>query len=193
MKIRWLNLENFWGTWCRWQNRRPLWLLIGFCGLGLELFSWAFFQSFLGLKPCELCVYIRFSMLVIFLGGIVGALNPRFFINKLIGYGLLFWGIIQGLKWDISLAIENIKARDPDNISLCSQTVVNFPLGLPLDRWFPAHFFPQEICGKDSGWSFLGLDMAQWLFFVYGAFLAISFLMVFAYLLSFFKKAPPLQ
>ncbi len=68
--------DDFWGAWGRWQDRRPLWLMGGGIALFLEIFSWAFFQTFLGLLPCELCVYIRFSMLGIFAGAMVGALRP---------------------------------------------------------------------------------------------------------------------
>ncbi len=46
-----------------------------------------------------------------------------------------------------------------------------FPFGLPLDQWLPLHFSPLALCGDNSNlWIFLGLNMSEWLFFVYGVF-----------------------
>ncbi len=171
--------DDFWGAWGRWQDRRPLWLMGGGIALFLEIFSWAFFQTFLGLLPCELCVYIRFSMLGIFAGAMIGALRPSYLFFKLGGYALAWWWVVQGLIWNIRLEIENIRAADPNHFSLCGPTASNFPFGLKLDQWFPAHFRPEAICGEPgNAWSLLGLNMSEWLFFIYGGFIAVLSLMV---------------
>ena len=162
--------NDFWGAWADWQDQRPIWILGGGIALFLEIFSWAFFQNYLGLWPCEMCVYIRFSMVVIFLGAMIGALNPRNTFLKLCGYAVVIWGIVRGVIWDITLEIENIKAQDDSWISLCSPSSASYPFGLPLDVWLPSHFLPLASCGEDSNWALFGLNMAEWLFFVYAAF-----------------------
>lgn len=176
--------DDFWGTWHRWQNQRPLWLLLSGGALFLEIFSWAFFQTFLGLLPCEMCVLIRFSMVGIFMGGLIGALNPRNVWLKILGFGTMLWWVGQGLIWDIKLEIENIRSADPTYFSLCQPSSASFPFGLPLDQWLPAHFLPQTTCGsKENAWSLLGLNMSEWLFFVYGAYIIIIALMLISWFL----------
>lgn len=161
--------KNFWGTLGRWQNLRPLWLFGGLAALGLEVFSVAFFQNFLNLYPCELCVLIRFSMLSIFFGAMIAAINPRVFWLKIIGCLIVVWGIARGIIWDIRLELEIL--RPVGEHSTCAMTALRFPFGLPLDQWFPVHFTPLALCGDESNlWSLFGLNMPEWLFFVYGFF-----------------------
>ena len=161
---------DFWGTWGCWQDRRPIWLLGGGAALFLEIFSWAFFQTYLGLWPCEMCVYIRFSMLVVFLGAMVAAIKPENPVLKLSGYIIVIWGLVRGIIWDITLEMENLRAQDDTWISLCSPSSASYPFGLPLDTWLPSHFLPLAACGEDSNWSLLGLNMAEWLFPIYALF-----------------------
>lgn len=161
---------DFWGTLGRWQDQRPIWLLGGGAALGLEIFSWAYFQNFLNLDPCELCVYIRFSMVVIFVGAAFSAIRPANVFFKAAGYAVVVWGMVRGLSWDLTLAADYIKAAEDPWSVLCSDATARFPLGLPLSEWLPGHFAPVADCGED-GWSLFGWNMAQWLFLVYGAYL----------------------
>ncbi len=163
--------QDFWGTLARWQDQRPLWLLGGSIALFMEIFSWAFFQTYLGLNPCELCVYIRFSMVAIFLGAMIGAVNPANIWFKSLGYLVVVWGIVRGLVWNVRLEMENIRSAVPGYFSPCRPGKAEFPFDLPLQHWFPSHFLPLASCGEDSAWSFLGLTMPEWLFFVYVAFI----------------------
>jgi len=161
---------DFWGTLGRWQDQRPIWLLGGGIALGLEIFSWAYFQNYLKLNPCELCVYIRFSMVVIFVGAAFAAIRPANVFFKLVGYAVVIWGMAKGLAWDMTLAADYIKVAENPWSALCSGAAATYPLGLPLAEWLPGHFAPMADCGED-GWSLFGWNMAQWLYLVYGAFL----------------------
>jgi disulfide bond formation protein DsbB len=151
-------------------GRRPVWLGLGGLALGLEIFSHAYFQNYLELRPCELCVYIRFSMAAVFLGALVVALNPRRAVLQLAGGLIILWALVQGLVWDLRLK-GLYSTASAQAYTLCSPSVARFPLGLPLDRWLPSHFAPAAPCGFD-GWSLLGLNMAEWLLPVYVFFLA---------------------
>ena len=160
---------DFWGTMAELRKRRGIWLLLAGTALVMELFSWGFFQTLLDLKPCELCVYIRFSMLAICVGALVATIRPGSIFFRLAGYALTLWWTVQGFLWSLRLHNENLKAADPDWISACAG-IPSFPFGLPLHKWLPSHFQPLAVCGEDSAWSLLGLTMPEWLFVVYGCF-----------------------
>ncbi|MDR1922486.1 MAG: disulfide bond formation protein B [Candidatus Adiutrix sp.] len=173
---------DFWGTLLRWQSLRPVWFLGGGAALFLEIFSWAFFQRYLGLQPCELCVYIRFSMLAVFCGAMFAAISPRRPLFRLGGYFVTVWAVIQGFIWDLRLEIINLRSLD-DSPGVCAMATADFPFGLPLDRWLPSHFRPLALCGED-GWSLFGLNMAEWLFFIYGLFALGLGLMLLSWLIG---------
>ncbi|MDR2611452.1 MAG: disulfide bond formation protein B [Deltaproteobacteria bacterium] len=161
-------LDDFWGTLKLWQDGRGLWFLGGLSALGLELFSYLYFQRRLGLSPCEYCVLIRSAMLVIFLGGMTGAVLPRSLLFKLPGLALALAGAVVGLRWSVILEGINLAAAmDPDFLPVCRSGRVEFPLGIPLDLWLPGHFSPGGECGLDSAWLFWGFSMTQWLIMIY--------------------------
>jgi disulfide bond formation protein DsbB len=162
---------RFWRSGLFDPGRRPAWLGLGGLALGLEIFSYLYFQNHLKLRPCELCVYIRFSMAAVFFGAMVAAINPRRLLWPAAGGLIILWALIQGLAWDIRLL--DIYSTAP-GYDLCSPAALRFPLGLPLDRWLPSHFSPTAPCGVD-GWRLLGLNMAEWLLPVYAFFLAAFF------------------
>ena len=87
------------GTLNHWQNFRALWLLGGLTALAMELIAYFFFQKFLAMDPCEMCVYIRFSMLVMFAGGMLVAINPRLPWLRLAGYVVVGWAVDKGWEW----------------------------------------------------------------------------------------------
>lgn len=173
--------NDFWGTLAGLQSRRGIWLFFAGTALFMELFSWAFFQTFLGLEPCELCVYIRFSMLAICLGALVAAVLPDSALFRLAGYALTAWWTVQGFLWSKRLDHENFMAADPDWISGCAG-IPSFPFGLPLHEWLPSHFMPLAICGEDSAWTLFGFSMPEWLFLVYGCFALAILLMLVAWI-----------
>ena len=152
-------------------GQRPAWLALGGLALGLEIFSYVYFQNYLKLRPCELCVYIRFSMAAVFLGSMVTTLNPRWPLCQTAGGLIIIWALVQGLIWNLRLEEIYSKAATPGYYALCSPSTLRFSWGLPLDRWLPSHFSPTGLCGVD-GWRLLGLNMAEWLMPVYAFFLA---------------------
>ncbi|MGL4209213.1 MAG: disulfide bond formation protein B [Candidatus Adiutrix sp.] len=181
---------DFWATLARWQNLRLFWFIFAFCALGIEIFSWLFFQKFLGLFPCELCVYIRFSMVVIFLGAMVATINPQKFALKFGGILIVIWGVVRGLIWNTALYFENNINPEEHLMSGCSLTALKFPFNLPLAEWLPSHFMPLALCGQDSKWSWLGFDMSQWLFVIYGLFSVVTLLIIFSWVIIRRGKDP---
>lgn len=134
-----------------WQDRRSLWLLMAFTGFILEQVAYQIFQKWLYMNPCEQCVYIRFSMFCLVIGGIIAAISPKQIVLKLVGYVIGFYGIIMGIGFSVKLnAIHKaVHSDDPFGVQGCS-AVPTFPFNLPLHKWMPDTFLPTGDCGYDN-------------------------------------------
>lgn len=153
------SLLNYWAdfksapinTMASWQDARFLWLLMAGTALGLVLVAHNLFQHYVHMLPCEQCVYIRFAFFCMFFGGFIASINPKQIILKILGYILGFWGIILGIgfSWKLNIIHHAAHGDDPFGVQGCS-TSPNFPLGLPLDKWFPDWFLPTGDCGFDN-------------------------------------------
>ncbi len=129
--------------------------MLALSALGLEL-SALYYQYFLQLEPCVLCVYERCSVAIIFFAGVVGYINPNMLWLRLSGYMLWAGGAVWGLY--LSLKHSGIQVGVIRNSSC--EFVANFPSWMPLDRWVPWLFNPTGYC-EDIQWQFLGLSMPQ--------------------------------
>ncbi|HAH0129078.1 TPA: disulfide bond formation protein B [Escherichia coli] len=141
-------------TLVRWQEQRLLWLLMAVAMGTLIILAHSFFQIYLYMAPCEQCVYIRYAMFVMVIGGLVAAINPKNIILKLIGCVMAFYGSILGLKFSLKLNDIHHAVHNPDPDSLfgvqgCS-TDPTFPFNLPLAQWAPNWFKPTGDCGYDA-------------------------------------------
>ncbi len=166
----------------QWQEQRAVWLVMSGAALFLILSAMGYFQWFLEMDPCEICVYIRFSQFCILFAGLIIVINPKLPVLKFLGLVLAWYGVIQGMIWSIDLnelhhashALDDVMAAGGDLFAAgggegaCS-TEPKFPLGLPLHEWFPYEFQPSGICGEDD-WSLLGLNMAQYCIIAYTCF-----------------------
>jgi disulfide bond formation protein DsbB len=134
----------------------------------MEAFSVLWFQLHLGLRPCEYCVKIRLTMIIITIGAFIALLGPRYLALKLPAYLVTIAGAITGLKLTISLEFINIQTLYLSNgFYQCTSGRLKLPLGLRPDLWLPTHFKPLGICGLDSQWDFLGFSMTQWLIMIH--------------------------
>ncbi|MDR2173181.1 MAG: protein-disulfide oxidoreductase DsbI [Burkholderiales bacterium] len=135
-----------------WQNQRFLWVLMAVAMGGLVLVAHSFFQIYLYMAPCEQCVYIRFAMLVMMVGGLVAVINPKIVALKLFGCVTAFYGAITGMMYSIKLNGIHHAAHDPEGlfgVQGCSAEP-GFPFGLPLAQWSPGWFNPTGDCGYDA-------------------------------------------
>ncbi|WP_368872898.1 disulfide bond formation protein B [Shewanella algae] len=161
----------------RWQAQRGVWLLMAGAALFLLLSAMGYFQWFLAMDPCELCVYIRFSQCCILIAGIAMAIKPSSQWLKILGLVLAWYGVIQGMLWSVELQQIHAAAHMLDGGDIfatggggaaCS-TEPDFPLGLPLHEWLPYEFAPTGGCGEDD-WSLLGMNMADYCIIAYSIF-----------------------
>lgn len=123
-------------TLVRWQEQRFLWLLMAVAMGGLIILAHSFFQIYLYMAPCEQCVYIRYAMFVMVIGGVIAAINPKNIVLKLIGCIAAFYGSIMGIKFSIKLngihyAVHN---PDPDSLLACKDVRPTRPF-LSTYRW----------------------------------------------------------
>lgn len=200
-----------------WQDSRIPWILMIIAMGGLVIVAHSFFQNYLYMLPCEQCVYIRFSMLVMALGGLIAAIAPKNIVAKIIGYVFGFYGGIIGVMYSLKLNSIHHAAHDPDNIfgvQGCS-AVPTFPFNLPLHEIAPDWFKPTGDCGYDNpivpagvkldsiqtfftelyadGWylipsSHFG-NMAQCTLLAYVVALALLSIMLICWILRSFKKS----
>lgn len=133
------------------SDGRVIWIIMVIGMGGLVLIAHGLFQEYIYMAPCEQCVYIRFSMLVMALGGVIAAINPKKIVLKVIGFILGFYGAIIGMGYSIKLnAIHRaVHGDDPFGVQGCSADPT-FPFGLPLAKWAPDWFKPTGDCGYDS-------------------------------------------
>lgn len=135
----------------RWQDQRFLWLLMAGLAVFMLVVAHSLFQNYLYMRPCEQCVYTRFAFVLMALGGLAAAVNPRNVALKLVGYSLAFWGLIYGIG--VALKLNRIHhavhSDTPFGVQGCS-TEPSFPLGLPLDKWSAEWFKPTGDCGYDN-------------------------------------------
>lgn len=106
------------GTIADWQDMRWPWILMAAVCVLLVLVAHYMFQVWLYMAPCEQCVYIRFGFLVMAIGGLLCAINPKNLILKVLGYVFAFAGAIYGLKCSVKLAAIHhaIHSDDPTPI-----------------------------------------------------------------------------
>lgn len=175
-----------------WQLMRWWWCVSALVALTMNLIAHYFFQGFMQMDPCEICIYTRYAMFCIVLGGLIAALNPKLLLLRLIGYAMTLYGAVFGAIWSKQL-IDNYRlASDLQNgvdpfaaglgIMSCSYEPT-FHFGLPWDKWFPGWFSPTGICGADE-WTFLGLNMGGWTLIIFSVYIILVVLSIAASLIS---------
>ena len=149
-----------------WQGYRRTWLIMLATAIFLELCALVF-QYILELEPCELCVYQRLAVVILMLASVLMLLSPTNILLRLTGYVTWITGALYGLDKAL-IQTADYADFDPLN-STCNFRPV-FPFDLPLYEWLPSVFMPNGICGEDS-WSFLGMNMAQWMVVIFSIYL----------------------
>lgn len=138
------------------------WLLLAISALGLEL-SALYFQYFMALPPCIMCIYQRVAILSIFFAGIVGYFSCKNLVGRLAAFTLFGAGAI----WGLLVAFEHVEMQGAAfSIFFTCELTPNFPSWAPLHEWLPFLFEATGDCG-DINWEFLGYSMPQWMIVVY--------------------------
>ncbi|AXF75706.1 disulfide bond formation protein DsbB [Erwinia tracheiphila] len=139
---------------------RAAWLLLAFTAFCLEMIA-IYFQHVMMLKPCVMCIYQRCALFGIMGAGLVGAIAPK---TPLRWLAIVIWlySACEGLR----LAWEHTMIRLHPNPFTTCDFAASFPTWLPLDKWLPSVFVATGDCAAKQ-WSFLSLEMPQWLIVIF--------------------------
>ncbi|MCL1077240.1 disulfide bond formation protein DsbB [Parashewanella spongiae] len=143
------------------SQKRISWLLLIGTALGLEITA-LWFQYFMKLDPCVMCIYQRLAIFGIFAAGFIGFINPKSRAFRSIG--VLLWGV--SAAWGLKVAIELVQLQsNPSPFATCS-FLPEFPNWMPLHEWLPSVFMPTGMC-SDSPWSLFNVTMGEWMVVVF--------------------------
>lgn len=144
MKNLTLKIENI-------QNSRAFWLVLAFISSVLICIAHFFFQEYLFMKPCKLCINIRYSFLIIAIFCSFTSINPKNNWVKIIGYLGVFVGIFKGVLNCIALngAYNEVRTLKQINTQSCSAS--NFsPFQNHISNLAPTWFQASGSCGNDA-------------------------------------------
>jgi disulfide bond formation protein DsbB len=164
----------------KWSKQRSAWLVLALSAtvlLGLALY----FQYQMNLQPCMLCVYARAALTGVILAALIALISPT---NGLLRWIALFTFAASSV-WGFMITQEHIGVEElvqSGGLYTCS-LFPEFPLGLPLDKWFPEIFNPTGMCG-DVAWRFMDLSMPVWTRVIFVVYCLLALMLIF----SQFKK-----
>ncbi len=160
-------------------TQRSAWLLLAFSGFALECAA-LYFQYFMDLAPCIMCIYQRTATLGIVAAGLVGAVAPEKPLWRFSGFAI--W-LVAGI-WGWRLASEHIEMQNTtDPFAFSCEIVPNFPEFMPLHEWIPSFFAATGDCGAIS-WQFLGLSMPGWMQVIFAFYSVLALVVLTAHLLK---------
>lgn len=138
--------------------QRCAWLALTTAALLMEILA-LYMQHVRGLEPCNECIYIRVGVLVIAVGGMVGAIAPK--VAALRWSALALW--LAGLGWSLYRAniLLDLEQKVRDGADASCARFKGFPQWMPLEQWLPEVFEPRAMCGAVS-WTFLNHSITAW-------------------------------
>lgn len=152
---------------------RGAWLLMAFTALALEMVA-LWFQHVMLLKPCVLCIYERCALFGVMGAGLVGAIAPK---TPLRYVAMVIW--IYSAWRGLQLAYEHTMIQLHPSPFMTCDFMARFPDWLPLGKWLPQVFVASGDCAERQ-WSFLTLEMPQWLLGIFAAYLVVAIAVVIA-------------
>lgn len=153
---------------------RGAWLLLAISVILLELTA-LYFQYFMLLNPCVLCIYERCALFGILGAALVGLIAPSSSFLRYVAIALWLYSAIEGLllSWKHTMI-----QLFPSPTNTCD-ILAKFPSWLPLDKWIPLVFFANGDCAEKQ-WSFLSLEMPQWLLIIFAVYFLLALLVLIA-------------
>jgi disulfide bond formation protein DsbB len=168
-----LDLYNF-------SKNRISWALLAFSGLAFIVCG-LYFEHYMGLAPCHLCIVQRIAFLIIGLGAFIPLINPE--NTKLRYTGLFTW--FSGASLGVYAAgqlvyIQDFKEKSEDLFSMsgCSISANDMIANFPFLEWFPMLFNATGSCDKSS-WNFYGIATMEQLTLLIFTVYALFFFAVF--------------
>lgn len=146
----------------KFPDQKSAWGALWLSALGFEVTA-LFFQYYMGLAPCIMCIYQRTAMLGILFAGLIPFVYNHF-ATRLLGF--MLWGL--SAIWGLLIAIEHVDIQmEPNPFFASCEIVPNFPTFLPLHELIPSFFAATGDCGNID-WQFLHFSMPQWMIILFG-------------------------
>lgn len=96
----------------KWYDSRFFWFFMFIIPISFVSISYLFFQNFLYMKPCSICVYIRFYMLVFSFFAIFAWIDPENFVFSFLSIFGVGFACFMGFSKALELYnIKNAKAQ----------------------------------------------------------------------------------
>lgn len=150
------------------SQKRTAWFLLLLTITGLQLTA-LYFQYVMNLQPCVLCIYQRTALYGVMFAALLGWLLPSNFFVRWLAIAGWIYGSIRGLQ----VAWEHVQLQlNPSPFARCD-FIPQFPNWAKLDIWMPKLFSASGNCA-DKQWSFLGLEMSQWMIVVFSLYLLVG-------------------
>ena len=163
----------------QYSKGKVAWYLLIFSVVILQAAA-IYFQITLYLEPCSLCIYQRIALMGILFAGIVGFIGSKnLFFRNIAILGWLF-SAYKGFDLAYLQARLQFAPRISDSCSLG----VRYPKFLPLDEWLPIIFKATDQPCSKKVWSFLTLEMSQWMMIIFCCYLIIGTLVMLSQMVS---------
>ncbi len=167
----------------QYSRGRVAWFLLFLSTFIFEITA-LYFQHGLGLAPCTLCIYQRCAIYGIMLGSLIGLIAPSKLIFRLASILVWLFSAIKGFN----LAMFHAHLQFEPNLGDTCAINVQFPSWLALNEWLPSMFNAYGSCA-DKIWSFLTIEMSQWMIIIFACYLLVSLVILFSQLFSPNKKS----
>lgn len=153
------------------NKQRKLLLLGFFCGCFLMLTALGYFQYWLALEPCPLCIMQRIVVIAISLVFLLAAIhNPTQLWRRV-------YAVFIGILAIFGLAIAGrhvwIQNLPPDQVPACGPGLDYMLEVFPLTQVLSMVFKGSGECAEVL-WSFLGLTIPGWMLVVFSAYLVAA-------------------
>lgn len=153
---------------------RGAWLLLAISVVIFELTA-LYFQHVMLLRPCVLCIYERCALFGILAAALIGMISPS---SAFIRYAAILIWIYSSVEGLLLTWKHTMIQFFPSPANTCD-IFVSFPSWLPLDKWLPSVFVANGDCSEKQ-WSFLSLEMPQWLLAIFAVYFIIGMLVLIA-------------
>lgn len=145
--------------------------------IALDATAILYFQEYLGLDPCPMCIVSRMIFMALAAVGIVGAIHgPRPGGTAIKAYGAAVMLLAVG---GIALSIRHSWVQHhPPKVESCGADLDFMLNTLPLAQALPKIFSGSGSCSKVD-WSLAGLSIPEWALVWYAGFFAVALWMGF--------------
>lgn len=159
----------------KYFRKTTAWYFLFISGISFEALS-LFFQYNLQIPPCSLNIYQRVAMLGIILAALIGCVSAEYLFSRLFIISLWLYSAYKGFQlayFQATLQFESV------TMTIDYKDRISFPHSLPLDEWMPSFFYASTSC-IEKRWTFLTIEMSQWLVIIFLGYLILGLLALIA-------------